>query len=92
MYRKVASIHNMEINFFKKGHSKWTSKFPFRGVINGKAGKAADLPKLLETLTLFQSGVRLFPTIGFASPKDFRDYAPALHSLNSFERHKLHCN
>ena len=27
-----------------------------RGVINGKADKAADLPKFLDTLTLSQSG------------------------------------
>ena len=46
------------------------------GVINGKAGKAA---KFLDKLTLSQPGGgrgRLCPTIGFASPKFFRDYVP----------------
>ena len=39
------------------------------GVINGKAGKAAALPKSSETLTLSQLGEAdygLCPTIGFA--------------------------
>ena len=48
----------------------------FRGVINGKAGKTAAFPKFSDMLTLSQSGGggRLCPTIGFASPKIFRDY------------------
>ena len=38
----------------------------FRGVINGKAGKAAALPKFSDTLTLSQpgEGCRLCPSIG----------------------------
>ena len=49
----------------------------YRGKINGKAGKAAALPKFSGTLTLSQlgrGGGRSFPTI--VSPKKFRDYAP----------------
>ena len=38
-------------------------------VINGKAGKAAALPKFSNTLTLFQPGGRLGQPIGFAPPK-----------------------
>ena len=48
-----------------------------KGVINGKAGKAAALPKFSDTLTLSQSGgVGRWP---FALPclNNFPDYAPA---------------
>ena len=38
----------------------------YKGVINGKAGKAA---KFSDTLTLSQPGGRLCPPIGFALPK-----------------------
>ena len=48
-----------------------------RDEINDKAGKAAALYRLSDTLTLSQSGGRLCPTIGFASLTIFRDYAPA---------------
>ena len=55
-----------------------------RGLINGKADKAADLPKFSETLTqrvlnvnpISTRGCTLCPPIGFASPKNFCDYAP----------------
>ena len=51
-----------------------------RGVINGKADKAAVLPKFSDTLTLSQSGGegRLCLNIGFASRTIFCDYAPDL--------------
>ena len=51
-----------------------------RGVINGKADKAAALPKFSDMLTLSQRGGRgkLHPPIGFASHKIIRDYAPAV--------------
>ena len=52
----------------------------FRGVINGKAGKA--LPKFSGMLTLSQSGGRLCPTIGFASPKAFRAFTLISHLLS----------
>ena len=42
-----------------------------RGVINGKAGKAAALPKFSDTLTLSQLALAL------PHQKMFRDYAPA---------------
>ena len=59
------------------------NNYLIRGVINGKAGKAgkaAAVPKFSDTLTLSQpgGGGRLRPLIGFASPKFFRDYAPAI--------------
>ena len=42
-----------------------------------KAGKTAALPIFSDTLLPYlNQGVRLCPTIGFASPKFFRDYAP----------------
>ena len=45
----------------------------FRGLINGKEGKAAALPKFLDMLTLSQpeggGGGTLCPPIGFALPK-----------------------
>ena len=45
-------------------------KTEFKGVINGKAGKAAALPKFSDTLTLSQPGEgRLCPPIGFALTK-----------------------
>ncbi len=47
-----------------------------KGVISGKAGKTAALPQCSDTLTLYQpEWGRLPPTIGFASPKNFRDCA-----------------
>ena len=48
-----------------------------RGVINDKAGKADALPKFVRYVNPFsiREG-RLRPTIGFASPKFFSDYAP----------------
>ena len=51
-----------------------------RSVINGKAGKAAALSKFSDTLTPSQSEGEDYaqPLIGLASPKKFRDYAPAL--------------
>ena len=33
-----------------------------RSVINGKAGKAAALPKFSDMLTLFNQGVHIMPT------------------------------
>jgi hypothetical protein len=45
-------------------------------VINGKAGKAAALPKFSDALPYLNQGGRLCPTMGFASPKFFLDYAP----------------
>ena len=51
----------------------------FRGVINDKAGKAAAWPKFSHALTQSQSGGGILcQTIGFASPKKFRDNAPDL--------------
>ena len=48
-----------------------------KGIINGKAGKAAALHKFSDTLSLSQyGGSRLCPTIGFALPKIFHDYTP----------------
>ena len=54
----------------------------FRGVINGKAGKVAALPKFSGILTLSQSGGRLCPTIGFALPKAFRAFTLISHLLS----------
>ena len=49
------------------------SQTTFRGVINGKVGKAAALPS--NTLTLSQSGGEDYAQ-PLASPIFFRDYAP----------------
>ena len=43
--------------------------------------QARQLPKFSDMLTHSQSGGRLCRTIGFASPKTFRDYAPASNLL-----------
>ena len=53
-----------------------------RGVINGKAGKAAALPKFLDALTLSQSGAA-----DYAQPLALpylknRDYAPGVNLLS----------
>ena len=48
-----------------------------RGVINSKAGKAAALPRFSDALTLSEpGGADYAQPIAFASPKNFRDYAP----------------
>ena len=48
-----------------------------RGVINGMAGKAADLPKFSDTLNPISTDRgRLCPPIGFASPKKFPPLRP----------------
>ena len=49
---------------------------PPRGVINGKAGKAAALPKFLDTLILSQPREADYAH-PLAFPKNFLDYAPA---------------
>ena len=42
--------------------------------------QAMQLPYLfLDMITLSIRGDRLCSTIGFASPKNFRDYVPAVH-------------
>ena len=43
-----------------------------RGVINGKAGKAAALPKFLDTLTLSQPGGAHYPYPVLRAPTDFQ--------------------
>ena len=43
--RKIVDENNLKSEYYYN-----------RGVINGKAGKAAALPKFLDTLTLSQSG------------------------------------
>ena len=55
-----------------------------RGISNGKAGKAAALPKFSDRLTLSQSGGggQIMPNHCLASFKNFRDYALLL----SFEK------
>ena len=55
-----------------RDHSQTT----FRGVINGKACKAAALPKFSNTLTLSQLGGGGDYAQPLASPNFFRDYAP----------------
>ena len=46
-------------------------------MINGKAGKAAALPKFSDTLTLSQSeGADYAQPLALPHPKKFRDYAP----------------
>ena len=46
----------------------FTKTLVLNGVINGKASKAAALPKFSDTLTLLQPGGRLCLPIGFALP------------------------
>ena len=55
----------------------------YRGVINGKAGKAAVLPKFLDTLTLPQSGGWADYAQPLALPhlKFFLDFAPVMNDL-----------
>ena len=56
----------------------WTQKLNNnRGVINGKAGKAAALPKFSDTLTLSQSrGADYAQPLDLPHLNCFRDYAP----------------
>ena len=51
-----------------------------RGVINGKAGKAAALPKFSDMLSLLQSGLGADYAQTLALPHlyIFRDYAPVI--------------
>ena len=50
----------------------------YRGVINGKAGKTAALPKFSDTLTLSQSrGQIISQPLALPHLKSLRDYAPA---------------
>jgi hypothetical protein len=50
-----------------------------RGVINGKAGKAAVLPKFSSKLTLFQPvGADYTHPLALPHIKNFRDYDPAV--------------
>jgi hypothetical protein len=53
----------------------------FRGVINGKVGKAAALSKFSDTLTLSQPGGKIIHTHWLCLPKKLSDYAPAHDSL-----------
>ena len=55
---------------------KRVDKIVFRGVINGKAGKAAALSKFSDTLTLSQSGLGV--QIMSNQPKIFHVYTPAI--------------
>ena len=49
----------------------------YRGVINGKAGKAAALPKFSDTLTLSQPGEADYAhSLALPHRKNFSDYAP----------------
>ena len=56
-----------------------------RGVINGKAGKAAALPKFSDTLTLSQSeGADYTQPLALPHLIVFRGYAPVRHyNLNT---------
>ena len=47
-----------------------------RGVINGKAGKAAPIPNFSDKLTLSQPGGHIMPTIVLRAPfpRIFRPY------------------
>ena len=55
------------------------SMYYVRGVINGKAGKAAALPKFSDMLTLSQPGWgQIMPTHWLCLPKKIPDYAPAV--------------
>ena len=57
--------------------------FNIRGVINGKAGKAADIAKFSGMLTLSQpGGGRWCPPIDFALPKKICDYAPEYSNID----------
>ena len=48
-----------------------------KGVINGKAGKAAALPKFSDTLTLSQPGEADYAhSLALPHRKNFSDYAP----------------
>ena len=47
-----------------------------RDVINGKAGKAAALPKFSDMLALSKLGGQIMPRHCFTSPKSYLDYAP----------------
>ena len=52
-------------------------KSKVRGVINGKAGKAASLPKFSDTLTLYQlGGIDYAYPLALLCQKKIRDYAP----------------
>jgi hypothetical protein len=54
-----------------------TNAIHARGVVNGKAGKAAALPKFLDTLTLSQpEGADYTHPLALPCLKKFRNYAP----------------
>jgi hypothetical protein len=59
-----------------------------RGVINGKAAKAAALPKFSDVSTLSQS--READYADFASPKIGLDYAPGIHVCLIVQSHFQH--
>ena len=49
----------------------WVVWLKFRGVINGKAGKTAALPKFSDTLTLSHSGGQITTTHWFCLTQNF---------------------
>ena len=52
-------LRSFEIFWSWRRSVQWLCNVMFRGVINGKAGKAAALPKFSDTLTLSQSGEQI---------------------------------